>query len=122
MSDKPKTPEEALAEIRAAAEAGRIDFAPDVLTAQYNDEIQRIFIALYTEWNGKPPKRGIWTADGQTVGVLFEWDPETKEYSARSHATCKKVGEQLGIELTPRSVWEEAAATLRAKEGKRPVS
>ncbi len=113
--DKPQTPEEAMAIIREAADKGNVRFADDTLTAQYNVEIQIIFKALYWAKNGKNPKRGIWTSNEGTIGFLFDWDPETKTYSEESRAICKTVGDALGVELTPDTIWHEAGAALRAK-------
>jgi hypothetical protein len=116
MSEKPpQTPEETLALIKEAAGNGRIDFAPDSLTAKYDYEIQTIFSLLYFEKRGEKPKRKIWTADGVTVGFVLDYNADTKDYTPESYEICKRVGEQLGISLTPRTVWEEAAAELRSK-------
>jgi len=113
----PKTPEEALAHIRAAARADDVTLAPDVLTRQYDAEIQEIFVALRL-CLGRPPRRPMWVADGQQVGCVLEWATEGDDesgYSTESIAACLEVGERLGIALTPHSIWEEAASRLRER-------
>jgi len=112
---KPDEADEALARIKAAAEAGNIEFASDTLTSQLDAEIQEIFRELYVSHNGREPKRPIWTADGTTLGVMLDYDAATREYTEKSFATCRFVGKKLGIELTPRTKWEEAGLQLRAK-------
>lgn len=116
------TPAEALAAIKEAAARGDLHFASDSLTTQFDAEIQRIFRALYIEKNGREPKRGIWAANGTSIGLLFDWNDETKSYDERAYTICRAVGERLGIELTPKTLWEDAAAALRAKERTEPVS
>lgn len=111
---EPKTPEDALRAIQEAAKSGDIKFASDELAAQYDEEIQVIFTTLFTALKGRAPKRPIWVADGQTVGVVLDWTKETG-YSPESHEALKTASAQLGIELTPKTVWEDAAAALRAK-------
>jgi hypothetical protein len=117
----PRTSAEALAHIQEAARADRVDFAPDVLTRQYDAEIQEIFVALRL-CLGKPPRRPMWVADGQQIGVVLEWATEGDDesgYSTESIAACLEVGERLGIALTPHSIWEEAASQLRRNRGAR---
>jgi hypothetical protein len=115
--DSPKTPEEALAAIRAAAAEGRIDFGSDTLTAEYDDEIQRIFVAVRGALLGREPPRGLWTADGEKIGNVL--DKRDGDYTPESYAACEKASRELGISITPRTVWEDAGAALRALDPKR---
>ncbi len=118
-----KSPERATADtIRTAVVKGEFTMAPDVLTAQLDDEIQKIFIALYLIHKQKEPKRGIWTADGQPVGVVLDWDEKTSQYTEQSYRTLEKVSALLGIPLTPQTLWEDAALALRDKNRTEPVS
>jgi len=111
----PSEAEAALERVKAAAAAGKIRFASDTLTAQVDAEIQEIFRELLITHNGREPKRPIWTADGATLGVMLDYDPATRDYTERSFETCRFVGKKLGIEITPRTKWEEAGLQLRAK-------
>jgi hypothetical protein len=110
---KPKTEEEVLKTVKAAATEGTLRFSSDALTSKYNEEIQRIFYLLRVYLRGGPPKRQIWVADGVSVGVVLDWTQEGG-YSEDSLRVCKKVSEELGIEVTPDTLWEDAGACLRA--------
>lgn len=114
----PKTPEEALAAIKEAAEAGNIEFASDTLTSQLDTEIQEIFRELTFAYRGRYPTRAIWTADGVSLGVILDRDPTSREYTRESLEACRTAAEKLGIELSPRMTWEEAALQLRGKRAK----
>ena len=118
MTRPPKTPEEALAAIRAAAAEGNIKFAPDSITAQYNTEIQRIFSVVYEIFNGKAPTRPIWVADGTSIGGILERAPDNTDYTFKSYATCLGASQKLGITINPRTLWEDAGAALRALDSK----
>lgn len=118
----PQTPEEAIKAIRAAAAEGRIEFSPDTLTAEYDDEIQRIFVAVRRVILGRDPPRGLWTADGEHIGNVLEKDPVTQDYSTKSYAACEKASRELGITITPQTIWEDAGAALRAMDPKRVKS
>ena len=111
----PSEAEVALAKIRAAADAGKIEFASDTLTSQLDAEIQEIFRELFIAHNGRQPKRPIWAADGSKVGVVLDYDPAAREYSQASLVSCRTVGEKLSIDLTPETTWEDAGLQLRAK-------
>lgn len=113
-NDGSMTPEQALASIKAAAVEGCIRLASDELTAQYNEEIQRIYATISQALHGKPPRRPIWTADGQDIGVVLTWDQDTKDYTPDSYQALKVASQTLGVTLTPRTIWEDAAASLRS--------
>lgn len=117
-----KTPEEILAEIKKAVAEGKYELAPDSIAVEYDPEIQRIFRALFVESRGREPKRPIWCSDLSDIGVLFDWDPETKDYPAATYAVCTKVGTALGIEVSPKDLFVDAAIRLRSKESKSPKS
>jgi len=110
----PQTPEEAIKAIRAAVTEGRIKFGRDTITAEYDDEIQRIFVAVRRVILGREPPRGLWTADGEHIGNVLEKDPVTHDYSPKSYAACEQASKELGITITPRTVWEDAGAALRS--------
>jgi len=111
----PDEAQAALSKIKELAAAGEIELASDTLTAQLDAEIQEIFRALYSVHYGREPKRPIWTADGVGVGIILDYDPAAKDYSQPSFEACRIVGEQLAIELSPRTTWEVAALRLRNK-------
>lgn len=118
-----KSPERATADtIRTAVMKGEFKMAPDVLTSQLDDEIQEVFIALYLTHKGKEPKRALWVADGQPLGVVLDWDPEAKKYTDKSLVSLKKVSDLLKIPLAPDTLWEDAALALRDKQRTEPVS
>lgn len=117
MSDKKQAPEEALEQIKKFASEGKIAFADDSLTAEYDAEIQEIFRAVWMALKGKEPKRPLWTADGQVVGNVLDWRTEEWRFSGYTDASinaCKRASAHFGIEITPDTVWEDAAAELRA--------
>lgn len=111
--DKPMTPEEALAKIKAIAAEGKITYGSDSLTAEYDDEIQRIFVAVRRALLGKEPPRGFWTQDGERIrNVLDKVAPGV--CSPASIAACETASRELGITITPDTIWEEAGAALRS--------
>lgn len=103
----PKTSEEALAHIKAAAESGDITFASDNFCAQLDDEIQEIFTTLRITERGQPPRRNIWTSDGSRIDSVF--DANTDQV-----ACMRQVSEKLGVEIKPTDLWEDAAMRLRS--------
>ena len=113
MKSGPTTPEEALAWAREAVAEGTIEFGSDTLTAQFDAEIQEIYAAVRMAETGKPPRRPIWTADGQTIGFVVALDDAGRPTAAARDAV-RSAGRQLGIELSVDDVWEEAAMRLRA--------
>lgn len=114
------TPEEALAKIKVIAAEGEVTFGSDTLTAEYDDEIQRIFMAVRGALLGMDPPRGIWTADGQKIGTVLNRDKDG--YTPESYAACEKASQKLGITITPQTIWEEAGAALRALDPTRVKS
>lgn len=99
---------EALEKIKDAAAANKVCFAADDLTEQLDEEIQDIYGAIRVAQTGKPPKRAIWVANGQTLGAVLGSPPTLQDYRALSEA-----GQALGIPLDSHEYWEVAALRLR---------
>ena len=110
-----KKPEEVLAEIKQAAKDGKVEFASDVLAAALNEEIQKIFSTIKMIETGNPPKRPLWTADGIQIGIIMELD-ENGRPTQKARQIIEQVSLILGISLSTKDTWEEAALRLRDKE------
>jgi hypothetical protein len=111
----PKTSEEALAWIRKAATEGEIPFASDVVCAALQAEIQQIYATIRLIETGQPPRRDLWTADGQTIAGVMPRDADRKPTQEACEAV-RRAGEQLGIPLLIDDKWEDAALRLRNKQ------
>lgn len=109
----PKTPEEALAHVRAAAEAGNIEFASDTLCAQLDHEVQIIYRAIRAA-EGKKVKRDLWASDRSTINDVLDTGADGK-VTAEAKAAVELAGMALSIPLSCKDLWSDAAMCLRAK-------
>lgn len=111
MSD-PKTPEEALAAIKEAAEEGRVVFASDTVARTLDEYIQRIFREIRITSRGEPPKWPLWAADDCTVGFVLD----NFGKSERDQEVLAAVSAKLGIPLSASDTWVDAGFRLRDHE------
>ena len=108
-----KSAESALAEIKALAAAGKIEFGERILTTAYDTEIQEIYRMLILSFKKFAPKRSLWVADGVHIGVALDWT--TEGYTQDSLLALSEVNRVLGLELGAHTLWEDAGAQLRSK-------
>lgn len=53
-------------------------------------------------------------SDDANIGLTLDWDADKREYTERSQEACKRAGDELGLKLTPKTTWVEAAMALRS--------
>jgi len=111
---EPKTSDEALAQIKEAAAAGRMRFADDTVNATLDDEIQQIFVAIRMAVAGQPPKRPLWTADGTSLSAVLPLDDDG-HVTPEGHEAVARASVDLGIPLSSKDLWRDAALRLREK-------
>lgn len=115
----PTDPQAALAAIQAAAAEGRIEFAPDSLAAALDPEIQTIYETIRMAETGKPPRRPIWASDDADIAFCLPWNDDGSVTPAGMKALAIAAS-AIGIPLSPRDTWVEAA--LRLKASRNPPS
>ncbi len=117
----PKSPEEALAVIQAAAQTEDISFANDSLCDLLDSEIQEIYVAIRIAEKGQAPQRGLWMSDGQRISIVMPLGSDGRATPEAGEAV-KRAGVSLGIELDIQDKWEDAALRLREKRSTGPKS
>lgn len=117
MSEE-KPPERPTADtIRTAAMKGEIVFDADHIANKLDEEIQEIYLVLRKLQKKPYPKRPIWVADSADLSTGFDHEGGTRE-SEGNLAILAELEKELGIPLTLRTKWVDAALALRSKKGK----
>lgn len=111
MSNPPKTPEEVMAAVKQAVDEGRVAMAEATQAELLDDEIQEIFIAVRIEDGGKIPKRPLGASDQSVIWDVILGDRTPNE-------VAEAAGKRLGIELSSKDLFVDAALRLRASRAK----
>lgn len=111
----PKTPEEALALIKEAAENGNVAFAPSQQAEALDPEIQEIFAAIRVAQTGRTPKRGIMASDESSLSDVLDFDVADGVFTLRPEEVraLSEASQKLGIELHRGDLFVDAALRLR---------
>jgi hypothetical protein len=111
------TPEKALALIQEAALTGSIKMADNTQSAALDEEIQAIFVTVRVALTGKMPKRDMFAADRSTISDVLPLS-DSGGTAAEGIIAVAKTSKELGIELSHKDTWIDAALKLRAKRAK----
>jgi hypothetical protein len=122
---EPVDPATALAMIKACVAEGAVEFGSDAVCAALDAEIQEVYAAIRREEWGEPPKRGLWTADGQHIrGVLDVDDRRRRVAGRRSRRVLARLSFRCVHETTGRrhGLWPHAHTLRRwCSDKRRPL-